>query len=129
MVLVALTRVDAEDIRPDVVVDVLQFDLTQRFGHAQCRTLWTLWLSRIHSASSLSSSIPSKSMKEKSPIWLLSSRRYSEAVRPPSTELLSVDAQLDESLELDEDLAEKRAIAEKLSKEKQQAWNTERTKK
>ena len=31
-------------------------------------------------------------------------------------------------MELDEDLAEKRAIAEKLSKEKQQAWNAERTK-
>ena len=39
-------------------------------------------------------------------IRLLSSRRYSEAVRPPSTELLPVDTQLEEYLEIDEDLAE-----------------------
>ena len=39
-------------------------------------------------------------------VRLLSSRRYSEAVRPLSTELLPVDTQLEEYLEIDEDLAE-----------------------
>ena len=62
-------------------------------------------------------------------IGLLGSRRYAESVRPPSTELFPVDSQLDEFLEIDEGLAERKAAAEKLAREKQQVWNKERTRK
>ena len=62
-------------------------------------------------------------------IRLLTSRRYSESTRPPPAGLLPVDSQLDEFLEIDEDLAERKATAEKLAKEKQQEWNKERTRK
>ena len=60
---------------------------------------------------------------------LLGSRRCSESVRPPSAELFPVDSQLGEFLEIDEDLAERKATSEKLAREKQQVWNNERTRK
>ena len=48
---------------------------------------------------------------------------------PSPTFLQVFDAQLDQYLEIDEDLAEKEATAAKLARNRRQVWNAERTKK
>ena len=62
-------------------------------------------------------------------LQLLNSRRVHNVERSQSVDLHPIDLQLEESLEIEDDPTEKDTPTKNLAREKQQAWNRERTRK